>query len=102
MVCTTVTIVQAKPIVSNLVATPRAAQQGWVDLSWSQDIAGNITISVDSVTVNQGGYAAGTNTMAAITQERWNEAQIAERKAHIHTFEDGRAWYGKVYQRYFE
>jgi hypothetical protein len=62
MVCTTITIVQAKPVVSNLVATPRANQQGWVDLSWSQDIAGNITISVDSVTVNQGGYAAGTNT----------------------------------------
>lgn len=62
MVCTSVTIVQAKPVISNLVATPRAAQQGFVDLSWSQDIAGNITISVDSVTVNQGGYAAGTNT----------------------------------------
>jgi hypothetical protein len=43
-----------------------------------------------------------TNKMAAITQERWNEAQIAERKAHIHSFEDGRAWYGKIYQRYFD
>ena len=62
MVCTSVTVVQAKPVVSNLVATPRANQQGWVDLSWSQDVAGNITISVDGGTVNQGGYAAGNNT----------------------------------------
>lgn len=62
MVCTSVTIAQAKPVVSNLVATPRAAQQGWVDLSWYQDVAGNITISVDSVMVNQGNYAAGNNS----------------------------------------
>ncbi len=62
MVCTTVTVVQQKPIVSGLTATARANQQGFVDLAWTQDIAGNITITVDAVNVSQGGYAAGANT----------------------------------------
>lgn len=50
MACTTVTVQApqvAKPVVSNVVATPRAAQQGYVDITWSQDIAGAITITVD-------------------------------------------------------
>lgn len=62
MVCTSVSIEAQKPVVSNLVATPRANQQGFVDLSWSQDIAGNITITVDGSPVNSGGYPAGANT----------------------------------------
>lgn len=62
MVCTSVTIAQQKPVVSNLTATPRANQQGFVDLSWSQDIAGSITITVDGTAVNTGAYSAGTNT----------------------------------------
>lgn len=60
MVCTTITIGTAKPVVSNLVATPRASQQGWVDMSWYQDIAGNIGISVDSIFVSSGAYSAGS------------------------------------------
>jgi hypothetical protein len=62
MVCVSITVAQAKPVVSNLVATPRSAQQGWVDVSWDQDIAGNITISVDDTTISQGAYSAGTQT----------------------------------------
>ncbi len=62
MVCTSVTIAAQKPVVSNLVATPRANQQGFVDLSWSQDIAGSITISADGTPVNTGSYPAGANT----------------------------------------
>lgn len=62
MVCTTVTVVQQKPVVSGLTATARANQQGFVDLAWTQDIAGNITITVDSVMASQGGYGAGANS----------------------------------------
>ncbi len=36
-----------------------------------------------------------------ITRERWQQAQIAERAAHVHTFEEGRSWYEKIYPRYF-
>lgn len=62
MACTSVTIAEPKPTVSNLVSTPRANQPGWVDLRWSQNYPGNIAISVDNVIVNQGGYPAGNNT----------------------------------------
>ncbi len=65
MVCVSLTIAQTLSI-TNLVATPRAAQPGWADVSWTQNIAANIKISVDGAVVNQGSYAAGNNNMALI------------------------------------
>ena len=61
MVCTSLTI---SPVLSitNLVATPRASQPGWADITWTQNIAANIKITVDGTVVSQGGYAAGNNS----------------------------------------
>jgi hypothetical protein len=47
MVCITVTIVQAKPVVSGLSVTLRTDIQGWADVSWYQDVAGAVSLKVD-------------------------------------------------------
>ncbi len=63
MVCTSVTVVQQKPVVSNLTATASTITQGSITLTWNQDITGDINITVDStLIVNAVSYPAGSNT----------------------------------------
>jgi len=60
MPCATVTITQpapTKPTVSGVTVVKRA-EQGWADIFWYQNIAGNITIKVDNVIISQGSYPA--------------------------------------------
>ena len=65
MACTTVTIVQQKPVISGLTAVARAGQQGAVDVTWTQDIAGAVTITSDGVIIGNpnSSYPAGTTAL---------------------------------------
>lgn len=65
MVCTTLTVINIKPVVSNVICTPSLTIQGQASLSWNQDRAGSITAYVDVSLINgfPAQYPAGTNTV---------------------------------------
>jgi hypothetical protein len=50
MVCTSVTVVAAKPIISNLVSSQVTGQLA-INVSWNQDITGQIRVLVDNTAV---------------------------------------------------
>lgn len=61
MVCASLTVVAAKPVVSNLSLWNLEAQ-GDVGVSWSQDKAGMIQITADGAVIVNQNFQAGNNS----------------------------------------
>lgn len=59
MVCTTVTLSQPKPVISNLAAVDKGNQV--VRITWNQDISGQIRVIKTGSAIQQGVYPAGAN-----------------------------------------
>ncbi len=66
MTCTTITIVQIKPVVSNLVVTQRTDIQGQADVSWHQDIAGSVSLRVNNIQMGSATAGKAGNNYALL------------------------------------
>lgn len=59
MVCTTITVVQPKPTISNVAAVDKGNQV--VRITWNQDVSGEIRVIKTGGAIQQGTYPAGAN-----------------------------------------